>query len=607
MEKLERPGPTLKGGIGLPMTPKNARKEERSRTASTPVRNSHKISRSRLLLLAVGAAVWAFGCSPKPHPPTPRYQPLPPLQSTSKVPTLQEQQSAGPETPSRWVRRLEQNQYDVKIIHSGAENSGPFDRGDPEYGFSLLCSDLNGDGLQDLIVGAPYPEGQLGSGDSSGDVSVFFGRKNFPRTLDLARADLILSYPPTPLSPRFGQALAAGDFNGDGRNDLLLGAPHAAGAEGVFRAGEVYLVYGRKKMTGRVNILKSADVTLTSLEVGNETGFALAAGDLNGDGRQDLLIGSPGANRGNRVMVGRVEVIFGRTDLPRRLSLAASWDMRLTGIDGPNVYLANFLDAPDRAGSALAAGDLNHDGFDDLVIGAPYANGPLNERADAGEVYLVYGTKNPKRNVDLETEADVTFWGALRKNYAGFSLAAADLNADDHDDLVIGTGDPQNIKKKDWQVGAYLVYGRPALPPQLDLLKQSDRVFKDVRKKGRASLLEGKETIDYFLGYTLALGDLNRNGFPEILLGSPEYAGNRGQVAYGVSGRPLSSRVINLPDRFEGLILQKNHERTLSHAVALGDLNGDGWNDLVVRAPEGNETSRRRRGYIFILLGKGPS
>ncbi|MCH8312547.1 MAG: FG-GAP repeat protein [Nitrospinae bacterium] len=487
----------------------------------------------------------------------------------------------------------------MKIVYSDKKEGIFASKNTPQIGFAIHCSDINGDGIQDIIIGAPYPEGPVKGRDNLEKVYIFFGRKKFSRVVDLNRADLILFRSHSPHSARFGQAIASGDLNGDGFNDLIIGAPHSSGGEGKFRAGEVYVLFGRKRMSGKKNIEKVADLIITGTEISSETGFAVASGDLNGDGLDDIIIGAPAANRDRKVMAGQTYVIFGRKKLPRRLSLSISWDVRLTGIDGPNAYIMNWGSSPDRSGSALAAGDINDDGVDDLIIAAPYANGPDNKRTGSGEIYVIYGGKNIKRNIDLANEADLTIWGAVKRTYAGYSLASGDFSGDGIDDIIIGTGGAGLSPRRKWQIGAYLIYGGKNPPYNLDLRKDADLVLKDSRKKEPISLMAGKKPVDYYNGYSVALGDLNGDSSQEMVLGRLGNHKKRGISAFIVSGNQ-KSRVTTLNEQFDGVILQPNKDDALKQTVAIGDINGDGRNDILIRAPE----ATKRGGQIFIIFGK---
>jgi FG-GAP repeat protein len=555
----------------------------------------HKATLTFIALLSV--AFVAVG-SVKASSESFKYDRLPPLKSR-EIPDEPGKKAGQKKKFQRRIYRLPKNEFDAKIVFLDKKAGGFAGKNTPQIGFAIHCSDINGDGIQDIIIGAPYPEGPVKGRDRLEKVYLFFGRKKFRRVIDLNRADLILFRPYSPHSARFGQSIASGDLNGDGFNDLILGAPHSSGGESRFRAGEVYVLFGRKKMSGKKNIQKVADLIITGTEVSSETGFAVASGDLNGDELDDIIIGAPAANRDTKVMAGQTYVIFGRNKLPRNLSLSHSWDVHITGIDGPNTYLMDWGKLPDRSGSALATGDINDDGMDDLIIAAPYANGPDNKRTGSGETYVLYGGKNMKRNIDLANEADLTLWGAVKGAFSGYSLASGDFNGDGIGDIIIGMGSPQLSPRRKWQLGAYVIYGKQNLPYNLDLLREADQVLKDSKREGPLPLIAGKQPVDFYNGYSVALGDLNGDSSEELVLGRLGSHKKRGISAFIVSGN-RKSRVINLNEQFDGVILQRNTDDVWQQTVALGDINGDGKNDILIRAPE----SSKKGGKIFIIFGK---
>lgn len=321
----------------------------------------HKVTLTFFIVFVF--SLLGFGCLPESSLASQKYDRLPPLKSR-EAPDEPGKKIGKEKKFQRRIYRLPKNEFDLKIVYSDKKKGVFATPYTPQIGFAIHCSDINGDGIQDIIIGAPYPEGPVRNRDNLEKVYLIFGRKKLPRVVDLNRADLILFRPYSPHSARFGQAIASGDLNGDGFNDLILGAPHSSGGESKFRAGEVYVLFGRKRMSGKKNIEKVADLIITGTEVTNETGFAVASGDINDD-----------------------------------------------GIDG-------------------------------LIIAAPYANGPDNKRIGSGEIYVIYGGKIIKRSIDLANEADLTIWGAVKRAFAGYSLASGDFSGDGIDDIIIGTGSP---------------------------------------------------------------------------------------------------------------------------------------------------------------------
>lgn len=250
------------------------------------------------------------------------------------------------------------------------------------------AGDINGDGIADLIIGAPGtdPDGQYGGKYNAGESYVVFGTDSgFAASLDFSTLDGSNGFRLEGIDEGdfSGHSVAeAGDVNGDGIDDLIVGAS-TAGSAGKPYAGESYVVFG-------INTGFEAILDLAALDGSNGfrlDGFAYdlsgasvaGAGDINGDGIDDLIIGAPGFTVYNAYGPGGSYVVFGRdTGFGASLDLAA--------LDGLNGFRFEGIDWGDFSGSSVAgAGDINGDGFDDMIIGAPGAKG------GAGESYVVFG------------------------------------------------------------------------------------------------------------------------------------------------------------------------------------------------------------------------
>jgi VCBS repeat-containing protein len=245
--------------------------------------------------------------------------------------------------------------------------------------------DVNGDGLDDLIIGASGadPNGNRNAGESY----VVFGQDaGFAASLNLANLDgnngFVING--IDVADFAGIVSSAGDVNGDGLDDLIIGTPEA----GVDRAGESYVVFGQD--AGFAASLNLADLdgnngfVINGIDAADFSGRAVSgAGDVNGDGLDDLIIGASGADPNGNEAAGESYVVFGRDT-----GFAAS--LNLADLDGNNGFVINGIDTNDRSGvSVSGAGDVNGDGLDDLIIGAEAAS--PNDRSAAGESYVVFG------------------------------------------------------------------------------------------------------------------------------------------------------------------------------------------------------------------------
>ncbi|MHA1569215.1 MAG: PKD domain-containing protein, partial [Alphaproteobacteria bacterium] len=360
-------------------------------------------------------------------------------------------------------------------------------------GTDVAAGDLNNDGIDDLIVGAARaagPGGEL----ILGAVFVFYGRADWPPTFYTAEADVTIWGEKA--DGQFGSQVAVGDFDGDGIDDLFASAPNYE-AVGQEAAGKVYGFRGGAlpaEIDLRVPSVE-ADVEVTGGLESMRLGIGLAAGDINGDGQDDLLLGAPGLPMplpGNKeANDGSAYVIMGRalTDT-LRIDLAT---------DAPDVRLL-WPDQLSNLGLAVAAGDINDDGWGDLAVSAP--NVPTKD--GAGQVFVLYGRATWPAVITLST-ADVTVYGPEPGDRFGFALAFGDSNGDCVDDLYIGA--PRFFATGEGHV--YVVAGSREFPQEAQIDLAVDEPLHRI--------IAAQEN-DH-IGFALATADIDANGAADLLIG----------------------------------------------------------------------------------------
>ena len=320
------------------------------------------------------------------------------------------------------------------------------DAGDLSGSSVSTAGDVNGDGISDLIIGAP------GSDEGTGEAYVVFGHTGaFPSPLNLATLDGTIGFRINGIDANDWCATSvstAGDVNGDGFDDLLIGAAGAAEY-----AGETYVVFGHSGVfpsslnlstSGNPSpILGAIGVRLDGIDAYDSSGRSVSsAGDVNGDGFGDLIIGAHQAMQGGTSDVGESYVVFGHSgDFSAPSGLLFEFD--LSTLDGSNGFRLDGVDGGDWSGfSVSSAGDVNGDGFGDLIIGAPGADagGDFN----AGETYVVFGGAGGfPASLDLSTLDGASGFrldGIGAGDYSGHSVSSAgDVNGDAFDDLIISS------------------------------------------------------------------------------------------------------------------------------------------------------------------------
>ncbi|WP_019506185.1 FG-GAP repeat protein [Pleurocapsa sp. PCC 7319] len=256
------------------------------------------------------------------------------------------------------------------------------------------AGDINGDGVGDLIIGAPNA-GSSGNYSDQGEAYVIFGSSDgFAASLDLTALDGSNGFVITGIdsNDNLGHSVSsAGDVNGDGIDDLIIGAPNAGSSGNYSDQGEAYVVFGNgDDFAASLNLADldgSNGFVITGIDDYDNLGRSVSgAGDINGDGVDDLIIGAPDAgSSGNYSDEGEAYIIFGSSD-----GFAANLDLaNLEDIDG--LLITGIDDYDDFGSSVSGAGDINGDGVDDLIIGAPYADAGSNSYSDEGESYVIFG------------------------------------------------------------------------------------------------------------------------------------------------------------------------------------------------------------------------
>jgi hypothetical protein len=261
------------------------------------------------------------------------------------------------------------------------------------------AGDVNGDGIDDLIIGASSAKAN-GNAYAGQSYVVFGSKTGFPATLNLSTLNGVNGFTINGIAANDSSGYPvrkAGDINGDGIGDLVIGAD-GADPNGNSSAGQSYVVFGSKTgfpATLNLSTLNGTNgFTINGIAAGDFSGsWVSGAGDVNGDGIDDLIVGAYDADVNGKTNAGQSYVIYGsKTGFPATLNLSV--------LNGSNGFTINGIAANDFSGYPVeAAGDVNGDGVDDLLIGADGAD--PNGNSGAGQSYVVYGVATPIAGLNL--------------------------------------------------------------------------------------------------------------------------------------------------------------------------------------------------------------
>lgn len=479
-----------------------------------------------------------------------------------------------------------------ELTQSSDGVTGSAETGD-YFGVELAIGDFDGDGRGDVVAAAPYEN--LGAKRDAGQIQVLYGSSGGVSTAgdDTIHQGTRNVVGRSVAGDLFGSALAVGDFNNDDYDDLAVGVPGKTVLDQP-NAGWVIVLYGNARgLSGRGSVRIGQDSPGVDGEpgAGDWFGHSLTSGDFNNDGFDDVAVGAPGDDDAGASWAGSATVLYGSAS---GVSGAGSTFVH-QGVD----EVADDPEAGDEFGWALAAADVNGDGFDDLAAAAPGES--IDTIAQAGIVHVLRGSPTGvvvEGNVTLHENTPGVPGVPEAHDRFGTSIDGGDFDGGGVGDLAVGVAGEAK--------GARTASGVVHVMPGTDGVGITGAGTK---RLSQAKGVPGSPQAGDEFGYRVTVGDFNGNGRDDLAVGAPGETID-GAVGAGATHVFFGSATGITKKKDElwqpgvgGLAGVVQPNGGAGRALAAGDIDGDGRDDLVIGVPGRTTGSRSTSGSFVVLYG----
>ena len=442
-------------------------------------------------------------------------------------------------------------------------------------GEAFATGDFDGDGLIDLAVSS------AGDENGSGSISILWGYVPLDSIVDfrfatnVSRILCIDEYYGTLLT------LVAGDFNDDEIDDLAIGTPQKPGTDPL---GVVHIVYGTVSFPDTVD-LDAPSIAVTKITAPRYTrgwlGYASSVGDINGDGYDDLFVSAP-----YYFWHGELYVIFGEETMRPTLNVGNPSDVGLRIVATDDYW---------TPGQSVACGDVNGDGFDDLLFGAP---GSLAPGFENGHAHLIYGSSTLPDTIRLDDPGNGVTTISTDSTYTSDNLGnktvIAEINGDEYDDMVISNSAAAH-PEIGYRGEIYVIYGGQALPDSFTVVDTSILMTR----------LFGTDEFSSY-GRSMAASDLTGNGIADLII-RVDNSHVLDQIIVYHGSDAIRDSVFLATDTTVTVYQGQLDDDWLGYGLGGGDVNNDGLNDLLVGAFWAPALGRQSAGRAYVVYGPDSS